>query len=123
VVQPLGGEYGATREFLESVPFAAGYGVEIGLLLDAESELGLDAIAQVNLGVRKHRNRPLLALGVMSRQILATLLARCAVPDGDPAYHPAALTQFQLVDDEWVPLTHEVETRDRPPMRTVRTLR
>ena len=31
VVQPLGGEYAATRELLESVPFACGYGVEIGL--------------------------------------------------------------------------------------------
>ena len=31
----------------------------------------LDAIAQVNLGVRKHRNRSLLQLGVMARQILA----------------------------------------------------
>src|SRR5262249_38000528 len=56
VVQPLGGEYAATREFLESVPFAAGYGVEIGLLLDAHTRHGLDGLAQVNLGVRKHRN-------------------------------------------------------------------
>ena len=30
VVQPLGGEYAGTRELLESLPFAAGYGVEIG---------------------------------------------------------------------------------------------
>ena len=37
VVQPLSGEYAARRSFLESVPFAAGYGVEIGLLLDAHS--------------------------------------------------------------------------------------
>ena len=74
VVQPLGGEYAGTRELLESLPFAAGYGVEIGLLLDAHAQLGLDAIAQVNLGVRKHRNRSLLQLGVMARQILAAAL-------------------------------------------------
>ncbi len=78
VVQPLGGEYAGTRELLESVPFAAGYGVEIGLLLDAFARLGLDGLAQVNLGVRKHRNRSLLQLGVMARQILAAALARCA---------------------------------------------
>ena len=37
IVQPLGGEYAGTRELLESVPFAAGYGVEIGLLLDTHA--------------------------------------------------------------------------------------
>jgi glucosyl-3-phosphoglycerate synthase len=31
IVQPLGGEYAGTRELLESVPFAPGYGAEIGL--------------------------------------------------------------------------------------------
>ena len=44
VVQPLGGEYAGTRELLESVPFAAGYGVEIGLLLDTYATAGLDAL-------------------------------------------------------------------------------
>ena len=78
VVQPLGGEYAGTRELLEALPFAAGYGVEIGLLLDAHATRGLDALAQVNLGVRKHRNRSLLQLGVMARQILGAVLARCA---------------------------------------------
>ena len=75
VLQPLGGEYAGTRELLTSVPFAPGYGVEIGLLIDAYDQLGLSAIGQVNLGVRKHRNRPLSDLGVMSRQIVGTVLA------------------------------------------------
>ena len=65
VLQPLGGEYAGTRELMCSVPFAPGYGVEIGLLLDTYDKLGLAAIGQVNLGVRKHRNRPLSDLGVM----------------------------------------------------------
>ena len=69
VLQPLGGEYAATRELLTSLPFAPGYGVEIGLLVDTFDRLGLDAIAQVNLGVRAHRNRPLAELGAMSRQV------------------------------------------------------
>jgi len=81
VLQPLGGEYAATRELLSAVPFAPGYGVEIGILVDTYDRLGLDAIAQVNLGVRTHRNRPLRELGPMSRQIVATLLTRCGVPD------------------------------------------
>ncbi|MFC3452057.1 glucosyl-3-phosphoglycerate synthase [Amycolatopsis speibonae] len=118
LIQPLGGEYAATREFLESVPFAAGYGVEIGLILDAEARYGLEGLAQVNLGVRKHRNRSLLQLGVMARQILGTALARCGVKSDDPAQ----LTQFAQVGDEWLPEVAEVSISDRPPMREVRGL-
>ncbi len=92
ILQPLGGEYAASRELLTSLPFAPGYGVEIGLLVDTFDRLGLDAIAQVNLGVRAHRNRPLTELGAMSRQIIATLLSRCGIPDSG-----VGLTQF-LVD-------------------------
>jgi glucosyl-3-phosphoglycerate synthase len=114
VVQPLGGEYAATRELLESVPFAAGYGVEIGLLLDTHGRLGLDALAQVNLGVRKHRNRSLLQLGVMARQILTAALHRCGLPDAG-----GALTQFQQLADEWVPMTRRIGVLERPPMRDV----
>ncbi len=118
LIQPLGGEYAATREFLESVPFAAGYGVEIGLILDAEARYGLEGLAQVNLGVRKHRNRSLLQLGVMARQILGTALARCGIKSDDPAQ----LTQFLQVEGEWLPEVAEVSVSDRPPMREVRGL-
>lgn len=114
VVQPLGGEYAGTRELLESVPFAAGYGVEIGLLLDTHTRRGLDALAQVNLGVRKHRNRSLLALGVMARQILAAALHRCALPDAG-----GAITQFRQLEGEWLPTSQRVEVTERPPMREV----
>jgi glucosyl-3-phosphoglycerate synthase len=112
VIQPLSGEYAGTRQLLESVPFAPGYGVEIGLLLDAYHKLGLGGIAQVDLGVRQHRNRPLLELGTMARQILGTALARCGldVPAGQ-------LTQFVQVAGEWVPDTSGVCSADRPPMR------
>jgi glucosyl-3-phosphoglycerate synthase len=118
VVQPLGGEYAGTRELLESLPFAAGYGVEIGLLLDAHATRGIDAIAQVNLGVRKHRNRSLLQLGVMARQILAAALDRCGIPDAG-----GALTQFVQVGGEWLPSSTAVVTAERPPMREVRVRR
>jgi glucosyl-3-phosphoglycerate synthase len=116
IVQPLGGEYAGTRELLESLPFAAGYGVEIGLLLDTHATCGLDAVAQVNLGVRKHRNRSLLQLGVMARQILAAVLQRC----GDaPVDSGAALVQFLQVDGEWLPTSTPVPLAPRPPLREV----
>jgi len=116
VVQPLGGEYAATREFLESVPFAAGYGVEIGLLLDAHTRYGLDGLAQVNLGVRKHRNRSLLELGVMSRQILGAALPRCGVAE---VAGSAGITQFVQLGARFLPTESDVLVADRPPMRDV----
>lgn len=109
VLQPLGGEYAGTRELLTAVPFAPGYGVEIGLLLDTYDLLGLSAIGQVNLGVRTHRNRPLSDLGVMSRQILGTVLRRSGIRDSG-----AALTQFPLVGGEFTALSTEVSLADRP---------
>ncbi len=121
VVQPLGGEYAASRELLTSLPFAPGYGVEIGLLVDTFDRLGLDAIAQVNLGVRAHRNRPLAELGVMSRQVIATLLSRCGIPDSG-----VGLTQFVADGPEgsdfqgYTQRTSPVSLEDRPPMQVLR---
>ena len=119
VVQPLGGEYAGTRALLESLPFAAGYGVEIGLLLDTHSARGLDALGQVNLGVRKHRNRSLLQLGAMARQILAAVLDRCATPAGAIPDAGGPLVQFVALDGEWLPVVTPVQVVQRPPMREV----
>lgn len=115
MLQPLGGEYAASRELLMSVPFAPGYGVEIGLLVDTYDRLGLDAIAQVNLGVRAHRNRSLTELGAMSRQVIATLLSRCGVPDSG-----IGLTQFFADGENYTPRTSPVSLADRPPMNALR---
>ena len=115
VLQPLGGEYAGTRELLMSVPFAPAYGVEIGLLIDTYDRLGIDAIAQVNLGVRVHRNRPLTELGAMSRQVIATLLSRCGILDSG-----VGLTQFFADGESFTPRTSTVSLADRPPMNTLR---
>jgi glucosyl-3-phosphoglycerate synthase len=113
--QPLGGEYAGTRELLTGVPFAPGYGVEIGLLIDTYDRLGLDGLAQVNLGVRTHRNRPLTELASMSRQVIATLLSRCGVPDSG-----VGLTQFFADGEDYTPRTSSVSLEDRPAMNTLR---
>jgi glucosyl-3-phosphoglycerate synthase len=115
LLQPLGGEYAGTRELLTSLPFAPGYGVEIGLLVDTYDRLGLDAIAQVNLGVRSHRNRPLTELASMSRQVIATLLSRCGISDSG-----VGLTQFFADGEGYTPRTSAVSLDDRPPMNTLR---
>ena len=114
VIQPLGGEYAGTRELLSAVPFAPGYGVEIGLLLDTYDRRGLQAIGQVNLGVRKHRNRPLVELGAMSRQIVGTMLNRCGMTDSG-----AGLMQFRVDGDSFQPFSTEVSLVDRPAMNSL----
>jgi len=76
VSQPLAGEVAARRELLERVPFATGYGVEIGMLIDAWREVGLDGIAQVDLDEHRNRHQPLAALEPMARTVLATIARR-----------------------------------------------
>ena len=76
IIQPLSGEYGARRAFLEQVPFFSSYGVETGLLIDAYERHGLSAIAQVDLLERVHHNQPLEALSKMSFIILQAFLRK-----------------------------------------------
>jgi glucosyl-3-phosphoglycerate synthase len=80
IVQPLAGECAARREVLEQVPFVEGYGVDIGLVIDVARRFGLNSIAQVDLGVRHHRNRPLEELAPQATAIIQTVLARAGVP-------------------------------------------
>lgn len=76
VRQPLAGEVAARRQLLERVPFATGYGVEIGMLIDVWREIGLEGIAQVDLQVHRNRHQPLAALTPMARTVLATIARR-----------------------------------------------
>jgi glucosyl-3-phosphoglycerate synthase len=75
-VQPLAGEFGAHRELLEQVPFATGFGIEIGMLIDVYEHFGLEAMAQVDLGERRNPHQPLLDLGPMAYTVLAAVLRR-----------------------------------------------
>ena len=79
VVQPLAGEFAARREVFEQLPFVEGYGVDIGLLIDAARLCGVGRLAQVDLGSRKHRNRPLDDLGPMATVVLMTALHRAGL--------------------------------------------
>jgi glucosyl-3-phosphoglycerate synthase len=115
VVQPLAGEYAARRGLLEALPFAAGYGVETGLLLDTAERYGLDAVAQVDLGARTHGHQDTAALGRMAATVLHTVLRRAA-PDHSLG---TTMTQFHRVAGAVLPDDAEVWWPDRPPMRTV----
>ncbi|MEU6507747.1 glucosyl-3-phosphoglycerate synthase [Streptomyces sp. NPDC046942] len=111
-VQPLGGEYAARRSLLEQLPFPVGYGVELGMLVDALHLVGLDALAQVDVGVRKHRHQDGQALGRMAAAIYRTAQLRLA---RGHLIRPA-LTQFERGEDGFEPRTYSVDTEERPPM-------
>ncbi len=74
--QPLAGETAARRELLEQIPFSAGYGVEIAMLIDSWRACGLDALAQVDLGERQNRHQPLRDLSAMAYAVLVAAQTR-----------------------------------------------
>jgi glucosyl-3-phosphoglycerate synthase len=76
VQQPLAGEIAARRELLERLPFVTGYGVDIGLLLDAHRAAGLEAIAQVDLDLRQNAHQPLREHAPMAFSVLRALACR-----------------------------------------------
>lgn len=82
--QPLAGETAVRRSVLEKVSLDDDYGVEMGLLIDVAATCGPAAIAQVDLGIRTHRNRPLTELAPQAEQVLAAALRRAGIspPDG-----------------------------------------
>ncbi|MER5729150.1 glucosyl-3-phosphoglycerate synthase [Streptomyces sp. NPDC002138] len=114
-VQPLGGEYAVRRSLLERLPFPVGYGVELGLLVDALHTAGLDALAQVDVGVRLHRHQDGRALGRMAAAIYRTAQLRLS---RGHLVRPE-LTQFERGPDGFEPRTYPVDTVERPPMREV----
>ncbi|HEX3566583.1 MAG TPA: glucosyl-3-phosphoglycerate synthase [Acidimicrobiales bacterium] len=83
IIQPLAGETAASRAVLEACGLADGYAVELAILVDVASRFGADSIAQVDLGVRVHRNRPLSELRPQATDILRTALARARILPGD----------------------------------------
>jgi glucosyl-3-phosphoglycerate synthase len=118
IVAPLGGEYAGRRSALEQVPFVSAYGVEVGLLIDLLRLGGLDALAQVDLGVRRHTSQGQEALGAMAGEVVSTVLSRADF--GHPARTGSGLlTQFRHDGSGFVPRSREVAVDERPPMATV----
>ena len=109
LVQPLAGEWAVRRAHFARLPVPTGYAVELAALVDTVEVLGLDALAQVDLGRRAHRHQSLRDLGAMATQIIAAAERRTGrtVPDS------VLLRQYQpgvaSADHREVPLW------ERPP--------
>ena len=76
--QPLAGESAVPRSVLEKSGLDPGYGIELGLLIDVADRFGVEAVAQVDLGARIHRNRPLAELRHEATDVLRAALVRDA---------------------------------------------
>jgi glucosyl-3-phosphoglycerate synthase len=120
-VQPLAGEYAGRRQALESVPFFAGYGVETGLLIDIWSRYGLQAIGQVDLEERIHRNQSLLALSKMAFEITQVVMQRVG-----EKRHLELVNELQksiklirYARDEFQLEVADIRARERPPMASI----
>jgi glucosyl-3-phosphoglycerate synthase len=113
ILQPLAGEIAARRELLERLPFATGYGVDIGLLIDAYSVAGLEAIAQVDLDVRQNAHQPLRDLGPMAYAVLRAVAVRLEREGRLRGPLPATFT----LDAPDFALAEPIE---RPPLRSLR---
>ncbi len=109
--QPLSGEFGGRRDVLERVPFVQGYGVDVGLVIDVAAQIGTGAIAQVDLDVRHHRNRPLSELSPQAMAVAATILHKAR-----PGL-VAADVPLRLPDGSEI----AVDVCERPPVADVRT--
>jgi glucosyl-3-phosphoglycerate synthase len=104
VLQPLAGETAATREVLEQVAFSHGYGVELGLLIDVSTRWGVGSLAQVDLGVRVHRNRPLEELSLQALAVLQVALARAGAVTGPAVLERPGLPAVVVTPGECPPL-------------------
>jgi glucosyl-3-phosphoglycerate synthase len=94
---------------LEALPFPVGYGIEIALLIDALRHVGLDGLAEAQLGTRQNRHQSLRDLGAMAFAVLCAVQSRIA-PGGDAV--PAGLVQ------PWDGgAVRDVPVLERPPLR------
>lgn len=109
VAQPLGGEYAGRRALLEQLPFVVGYGVDIALLIDATRTVGIERVAQVDLGVRHHRNRMLDELGPQAMAVSQAILDRAGL-------RPPGPVVLRRPGKEPLPMA----MHERPPLASLR---
>lgn len=121
LIQPLSGEYAGRRSLLEQLPFPVGYGVEVAHLLDIYHRVGLNAMAQVDLDQRVHRNQPTEALGRMAFGILQVMFDRLRRYGyiQSQAELSTVMRQFRTEGDGYEPVEYHLEELERPPMITV----
>jgi glucosyl-3-phosphoglycerate synthase len=109
--QPLAGECAARRDAIEPVPLDADYGVDVALLIDIARRLGVRSLAEVDLGERVHRNRPLIELAPQARSVVRAILTRAGVPVASPASSLPADADLRRGEPETAQLSSDHDRR------------
>lgn len=119
LIQPLAGEYAGRRSVLEQVPFFTGYAVEMGLLIDVAGRFGTEAMAQIDLEERVHRNRPIGELSRMAFAVLRAALSRLGEEERRRASAALGMYQFERDHDEYRIVSTPIAVYERPPAVSV----
>jgi hypothetical protein len=119
--QPLAGEMAARRELLWQIPFSAGYGVEIAMLIDAWRIAGLDGLAQVDLGVRQNRHQSLRDLSAMAYAVLVAAQTRFLGAEFADR-HASGSISLPPLDGRTAMESRRVTVDERPPLAQLRAL-
>ena len=86
------------------------------MLVDAYVAVGIDGIAQVDIGERRHRHQSDLALGRMASVVLRTALARSGLP-----HLPDGMLQFSVDDaGHRLPVASVAPLEELPPVASLR---
>lgn len=122
-VQPLAGEYAGFRSVFEQIPFSTGYGVEIGMMISLLNLIGIDAMAQVDLEMRIHRNQRLTDLSKMSFGVLQTFLRRLQKDRKMELRENVNTEFFQSLLSAGISRLDKIviEEQERPPVTSFRT--
>ena len=109
--QPLAGEIAIRRQLFGRFAVPVGYGVEIGMLVDALRLAGLDALAQVDLGSRQNRHQRLRDLSRMAAEVMVAVERRIGAPPrpGSPSFRPRP--EAGGAAEVW-----RLRTEERPPL-------
>jgi glucosyl-3-phosphoglycerate synthase len=116
VRQPLAGECAGYTSLMRNVPFLSGYAVELGLLVEFAHQYGGDAITDVDLGMRIHRNRPLREVGKMSFEIIHGALS---LLESHNRATDLILSNVLVQPGDTVDSVHHVDIRRLPPRTTL----
>jgi glucosyl-3-phosphoglycerate synthase len=113
--QPLAGETAVRRPLVEALSFPVGYGVEIAMMIDTLRAVGIDAMAQVDLGTRQNRHQSLRSLSAMAHAVLVAASTRVHGREAIDGCSPGPLA----LPSEGGLEVRQVPVEERPPLRTL----
>lgn len=114
--QPLAGETAGRRALLESIPYPVGYGVEIATMIDVAARVGVEAMAQVDLGTRQNRHQSLRDLGAMAYAVLGAASRRL---HGAEAVEGAAGAGALALPSSGAIELREISLEERPALESL----